>query len=251
MGQLSPSEKLVGHAILDGKIDPFTDSITQAARKVSVSASLVNKFCYKIGASGWKELKAISIASLSRGLSDVKEENRVIDQITLVINSMISNPKYIKIAENISKRIMKAKRTIVFSNEYTSLITRTFVYKLNKLNINIQNLSFEMSSFAVDPEDHVIFVSISGFQSKIGELIKTLPEENEFSLITLGTSNERKITQKLAFDIFKYLKKEEKSFPMSSDVGLLIALNLIFSTVLKNFEKEKWYSQIKLYKPEF
>lgn len=230
MNELSRSEKIIANKIIDGSISPLHHSITQAAQIAGVSISLVNKFCNKIGASGWKTFRSLCFLELRS--KNQKASKLLSDEYNLLENTLVDKEKEIsKFISSLYSNMNKSEKVIIFANGTTKMIVDTIAYKLNKLDGNIVTYDYTESFIHVNFNNTILFVSISGLNDKISYYQRSYTNKNQF-LITFGEDKKFEGT-KLSLGIYKNFSKLEKSFPVITDVFMHFILNKLVSKRLE------------------
>lgn len=236
--KLSKSEKLVADKILSDEINVIQHSITQAAQIAGVSVSLINKFCIKCGFSGWKTLQGLFYNSLHEPIKNVAgmfEEDFVALQNIFNLKKNYINAQINKLNND----IQKSKKIVFFANSNTHKLVEVIAFKLNKLGINTTIYSLvESPSIIFSNDDCIIFVSMSGWNSnqKIRQYSEQFKKCKKQYIITFGSAINIKGVNVIALDAYNRFPKQEKSFPIITDVFMLYLLNKLVYYRLNNTE---------------
>lgn len=237
--RLSKSEKKVADKITNNQINIYQDSIFEAAKIAGVSASLINKFCIKIGVSGWKTLKGIGFLSLTQ-----KREESFFGYEFNIINNLIDELKH-DLDNKINllhQKITKANQVIIFANGNTKMIAKIFAAKMRQLNLRIDVFDYTTSIVLINEDIFPIFISISGDNKKYQYYLafKKLNRKNS-CYITFNEKDYDFHGLQINLGVYNIFSATEKAFPLASDVFLLALLNQIvklqFDAKKELFEK--------------
>ena len=238
---LTKSEKNIANALLNREIDVLSVNSLDVAKHVGVSLSLINKFCMKIGLTGWKELKGIAVASLASSTSNLIDSKKPIqEKINFLINVLIQSEGLIdKKIDLIVKKIQNSKRVIFVANGATYDLCKLTANKLKRIGYNSYTITFNTGYWTVLEDDYYILSTISGYQKKIKDVLSNKNIEKNSCLITLGKYNKPKILN-ISLDVYNKLSLREKALPISTDIGFLVILNKILDKLVDEVSLDKY-----------
>lgn len=166
--QLTNKEKQIADLILENPkiiMQTTSDSLSEAARS---SKTALIRMCQKMGYSGYTDLKYGIIHYLS---SNQEEQvgRSLIQSITdkyckqLALLSEYVTPSEL---ENLSKKLMNARRLKTYGNNRTGLAANQFKMRLSKIGVDCEYLQDQILLYDAlnygTPEDVIVLFSIRG-----------------------------------------------------------------------------------------
>ncbi len=232
------------------KIDDLT--ITDLAKKSLTSNATIIRLSHKVGCNGFKDLKVKIIKNIE---TDRFTNNQVdfsfpfspIDDLDTIKNALadlylnglnllrerIDMEQVRKTAE----LILEAKQTFIYATGDTGITVKSFINKVNKLNIYpilaTENGEQDNITNRLNTHDLAIFVSYDKYASQFKEELATLQKKNNKLVIITANTQAPIFNQATVGIALPDEEKQKKVATFYSQFAFHFILNLIFSILYK------------------
>lgn len=238
---------------LEAHLDSIdTLTINDLARKSLTSNATIIRLSRKINCSGFKELKVKIIKErennrylnenidFSFPFSPIDDLATIKSSMTdLYLNSLkvLQERVNMKLIKRLTEMILEAKHTFMFGIGDTGITTRSFINKVNKLNLYpiFANENGEQDNIArrIKKNDLAIFTSYDSYTSEFENEIDTLSQkECQIVLITSNLNTHLKDDAALIIPVPNE-EKEKKVATFFSQFAFQYVFNLLFAVLYK------------------
>ena len=219
------------------EIDGLT--ITDLAKKSLTSNATIIRLSHKLGYDGFKDLKVNIIKNIetNRFTNNQVDFSFPFSPIDLYLNGLTLLRNKIKMSDikKVANLILTSKNTFIFANGDTGITSKSFINKVNKLNVYpilaTENGEENNITTRMNEHDLAIFISYDKYASQYNEEIEILKKKHvNFIIITANT--DPAVFARATVGIA--IPNEEKSNKVAtfySQFAFHFVLNLIFSVL--------------------
>ncbi|WP_081755830.1 ROK family protein [Paucisalibacillus sp. EB02] len=178
--KLTKGEKNIADYIIMNLSDVPNHTISELAKKINVSESMITRFCQKLEIGSYSKLKLMAKeAIIGTRLHDKNEVTSLVktrDEYLTVLSKIDT----LNLATNLSKLgslLSTSNRIVLYASEELEYITKQLKYKLMEFKIPVEvftnQFQMESSIHLLDEHSVVIGISSSGFNQHIMRLFDT------------------------------------------------------------------------------
>ena len=230
------------------EIDGLT--ITDLAKKSLTSNATIIRLSHKLGYDGFKDLKVNIIKNIETNrftnnqvdfsfpFSPIDDLNTIKNSMTdLYLNGLTLLRNKIKMSDikKVANLILTSKNTFIFANGDTGITSKSFINKVNKLNVYpilaTENGEENNITTRMNEHDLAIFISYDKYASQYNEEIE-IPKKKHVNFIIITANTDPAVFAQATVGIA--IPNEEKSNKVAtfySQFAFHFVLNLIFSVL--------------------
>ncbi|MBE6805724.1 MAG: MurR/RpiR family transcriptional regulator [Ruminococcaceae bacterium] len=249
--EMGPAEKLICDYILNNANEITGISISELAKRCGCGDATVVRFSRKLGFDGYQSLK-IGIATEIKLSSSVEEEITKKDTCFEIFQKRINDVSVaLKNTESVldeerleeaAKKIMSAKRIVIFGLGNSAAIAQDAAHKFLRLGLNAQaccdNHLQAIIASHLDRQSVTIAISHSGSSKDIVEAVQL---SKIGGATTIGITNYGSSPLNDNCDIVLHTKSDETRrsiLAMSSRIAQLAIFDAIYTYIVVNTDKE-------------
>jgi len=248
--EMGPSEKKIADYLLENPGEIIGISISELAARCGCGDATVVRFSRRLGFDGYQALKIAFAGDLSATSSVGSEINKTdtcfeifrkrIRDISVALQNTESvlDPETLEAA---AKKIMKAKRIVIFGLGNSAAIATDAAHKFLRLGLNAQaccdNHLQAIIASHLDRESVAIGISHSGSSTDIVEALQLAKIGNA---ATIGITNYGSSPLSDAADITLFTQSEETRhsiLAMSSRIAQLAIFDAIYTYIVVNADR--------------
>lgn len=237
---LTKGENMIATYIMKNMSDVPNSTISDMAKKINVSESMITRFCKKLDIGSYSNLKLLAKeANIGTNLY-FKEENNALDEVKAdyvnVLNKLETLNQPLELT-NLKSKITYSNQLFLYGNREMSPVLQLIKYKLMELGITVDTFSslyeYKLSNRILQPETIVVGLSLSGYDEKINN---SLLNAKEKGCMTLGiTCQQDSPISKISDLLFLLPSTEElkNSTNLISEISTLFLFEVLIKEVIE------------------
>lgn len=256
--QFSDTENQIIDYLLEHKNEMENVTIQELAQKVYSSNATIIRLCRKLGYAGFRDfkiafVKEVAYQKMLTNTIDYSFPFQITDSVYTISQNMYSLFKEcmdtvqghldIITLGKMVQEMEKAKRTFMFGVGDTELTIRSFINKCVKINyfpiLGSNNYEHYYICNQMEKGDCAVFVSYMGSHNTFDDCVRVLKQNSVRVLVLTGNADSFIAKNSDYCIMIPNLEKENKITTFYSQIVFQYILNLMFSILYRDHEKQK------------